>query len=218
MSLTETTRTTERASIRDNSELLSLLGRISDEGWDGPTGRPLLTFVRERLARPLAVGAGLRGRLLIHAFKGRRHQPAHRPTHVHRAQPLEPLRAGIAVVVLPRHHHVRCRPADRPRRAPLLDPVRPHDAHDHQDRPLRLHRDVLRDLSVHHDTRRCRLTTRHGTSVLEHAFEEHAPGTADKALVSQSPGPSRVGCRDPMLTDCLRGRPRPSRSVERKGL
>ena len=61
MSLTETTRTTERASIRDNSELLGLLTRIADEGWDGSTGRRLLTFVRERLARPLAVGAGLRG-------------------------------------------------------------------------------------------------------------------------------------------------------------
>ena len=46
---------------RDNTALLTMLEQVADEGWDGPTGRRLLTFVRERLARPLAVGAGLRG-------------------------------------------------------------------------------------------------------------------------------------------------------------
>ena len=49
------------AGPRDNVGLLMMLEQIADEGWDGPTGRRLLTFVRERLARPLAVGAGLRG-------------------------------------------------------------------------------------------------------------------------------------------------------------
>lgn len=46
---------------RDDSGLLAMLDQVADEGWDGPTGRRLLTFVRERLARPLAVGSGLRG-------------------------------------------------------------------------------------------------------------------------------------------------------------
>ena len=49
------------AGRRDDAGLLTMLEQIADEGWDGPTGRRLLTFIRERLARPLAVGAGLRG-------------------------------------------------------------------------------------------------------------------------------------------------------------
>jgi len=48
-------------ATRDNAGLLTMLDQIADEGWDGPTGRRLLTFVRERMARPLAIGAGLRG-------------------------------------------------------------------------------------------------------------------------------------------------------------
>lgn len=59
--MTENTEALARAVPRDNARLLTLLESISDEGWDGPTGRRLLTFVRERLARPLAIGAGLRG-------------------------------------------------------------------------------------------------------------------------------------------------------------
>ena len=49
------------AAPRDNGRLLTMLEQVADEGWDGPTGRRLLVFVREHLARPLAVGAGLRG-------------------------------------------------------------------------------------------------------------------------------------------------------------
>ncbi len=61
MTTTEASALAPAASPRDNAGLLRMLEQIADEGWDGPTGRRLLTFVRERLARPLAVGAGLRG-------------------------------------------------------------------------------------------------------------------------------------------------------------
>ncbi len=61
MTVTENAGTLGRAVPRDNAGLLTMLDQVADEGWDGPTGRRLLTFVRERLARPLAVGAGLRG-------------------------------------------------------------------------------------------------------------------------------------------------------------
>ena len=46
---------------RDRTDLFDRLDRIAVQGWDGPTGRRLLTAVRGGLARPLAVGAGLRG-------------------------------------------------------------------------------------------------------------------------------------------------------------
>lgn len=46
---------------RDSDELRHLLDDIDDEGWDGPTAAGLLTFIRESVARPLAVNAGLRG-------------------------------------------------------------------------------------------------------------------------------------------------------------
>jgi hypothetical protein len=49
------------AAPRDNGRLLTMLEQVADEGWDGPTGRRLLVYVREHLARPLAFGAGLRG-------------------------------------------------------------------------------------------------------------------------------------------------------------
>jgi hypothetical protein len=61
MTVTEDTGALAPAAPRDNAGLLTMLDQIADEGWDGPAGRRLLTFVRERLARPLAVGAGLRG-------------------------------------------------------------------------------------------------------------------------------------------------------------
>lgn len=61
MAVTETADAMASAAPRDNAELLTMLERVAQEGWDGPTGRRLLTLVRERLARPLAVGAGLRG-------------------------------------------------------------------------------------------------------------------------------------------------------------
>lgn len=46
---------------RDRDSLLRALQAIDEEGWDGPTGTRLLTYVRRSVARPLAVGAGLRG-------------------------------------------------------------------------------------------------------------------------------------------------------------
>jgi hypothetical protein len=61
MTVTDNSGALAPAGPRDNAGLLMMLEQIADEGWDGPTGRRLLTFVRERLARPLAVGAGLRG-------------------------------------------------------------------------------------------------------------------------------------------------------------
>ena len=61
MTVTDNSGALAPAGPRDNVGLLMMLEQIADEGWDGPTGRRLLTFVRERLARPLAVGAGLRG-------------------------------------------------------------------------------------------------------------------------------------------------------------
>ena len=35
--------------------------QVDDEGWDGPTATDLLTYIRENVARPLTVNAGLRG-------------------------------------------------------------------------------------------------------------------------------------------------------------
>ena len=61
MAVSESAGAMASAAPRDNAELLTMLEHVSQEGWDGPTGRRLLSFVRERLARPLAVGAGLRG-------------------------------------------------------------------------------------------------------------------------------------------------------------
>jgi len=61
MTVTENTDALAPVVPRDNAGLLTMLDKVADEGWDGPTGRRLLTFIRERLARPLAVGAGLRG-------------------------------------------------------------------------------------------------------------------------------------------------------------
>ena len=46
---------------RDSDQLRRMLERIDDEGWDGPTATSLLTLIRETIARPLAVNAGLRG-------------------------------------------------------------------------------------------------------------------------------------------------------------
>lgn len=46
---------------RDRDGLLAALGAIDDEGWDGPTATRLLTFVRQEIARPLAIDVGLRG-------------------------------------------------------------------------------------------------------------------------------------------------------------
>lgn len=61
MTTTDDNDVSAAAGLRDNGRLLAMLEQVADEGWDGPTGRRLLVFVRERLARPLAVGAGLRG-------------------------------------------------------------------------------------------------------------------------------------------------------------
>lgn len=49
------------AIARDRDSLLAALGVIDNEGWDGETATALLTFVREEIARPLAVDVGLRG-------------------------------------------------------------------------------------------------------------------------------------------------------------
>ncbi|WP_155855997.1 hypothetical protein [Cellulomonas sp. URHD0024] len=38
-----------------------MLDAIEGEGWDGPTGTRLLTYLRERVVRPLAISVGLRG-------------------------------------------------------------------------------------------------------------------------------------------------------------
>ena len=61
MAVSESAGAMASAVPRDNAELMTMLEHVAQEGWDGPAGRRLLTFVRERLARPLAVGAGLRG-------------------------------------------------------------------------------------------------------------------------------------------------------------
>jgi hypothetical protein len=46
---------------RDRDSLLSALARVDEEGWNGTTATLLLSYVREQIARPLALGAGLRG-------------------------------------------------------------------------------------------------------------------------------------------------------------
>jgi hypothetical protein len=46
---------------RDRDVLLAALSAIDYGGWDGPTGTRLLTFVRQPIARPLAIDVGLRG-------------------------------------------------------------------------------------------------------------------------------------------------------------
>lgn len=46
---------------RDSECLLGLLARIDDEGWDGPASVALLRYVRDQIARPLAIDVGLRG-------------------------------------------------------------------------------------------------------------------------------------------------------------
>jgi hypothetical protein len=51
-----------RSAIRrDRGSLLEALAMIDDEGWEGERGTALLTFVREQIARPLAIDVGLRG-------------------------------------------------------------------------------------------------------------------------------------------------------------
>ncbi len=47
--------------VRDRQTLLRMLDAIEGEGWDGPTGTRLLTYLRERVVRPLAISVGLRG-------------------------------------------------------------------------------------------------------------------------------------------------------------
>ncbi|HEY3547395.1 MAG TPA: hypothetical protein VGK17_15080 [Propionicimonas sp.] len=46
---------------RDGEHLRTMLDQIDNEGWEGPTATRLLTVIREDVARPLAVKAGLRG-------------------------------------------------------------------------------------------------------------------------------------------------------------
>lgn len=47
--------------VRTRECLLQALDVIDDEGWDGPTGTRLLSFIRADLARPLAMEGGLSG-------------------------------------------------------------------------------------------------------------------------------------------------------------
>ncbi|GEK19912.1 hypothetical protein [Cellulomonas xylanilytica] len=47
--------------VRNRASLLQMLDDIDREGWDGPTGTTLLTYLRERVVRPLAISVGLRG-------------------------------------------------------------------------------------------------------------------------------------------------------------
>ena len=47
--------------VRTRECLLQALDVIDDEGWDGPTGTRLLSFIRADLARPLAMEWGLSG-------------------------------------------------------------------------------------------------------------------------------------------------------------
>lgn len=51
----------DRCVVRDRATLLEMLDAIDREGWDGPTGTTLLTYLRERVIRPLAISVGLRG-------------------------------------------------------------------------------------------------------------------------------------------------------------
>ncbi|WP_426592610.1 hypothetical protein ACPPVS_12620 [Cellulomonas sp. McL0617] len=46
---------------RDRDGLLAALAAIDNEGWDGPVAELLLRFVRDEIARPLAIESGLRG-------------------------------------------------------------------------------------------------------------------------------------------------------------
>ncbi len=55
-----TTETTDHGR-RDTAQLRCMLERIDDKGWDGRTATDLLTLIRETIARPAAVNAGLRG-------------------------------------------------------------------------------------------------------------------------------------------------------------
>ncbi|MCL3862052.1 hypothetical protein [Actinotalea sp. K2] len=50
-----------RITLRDHDQLRRTLVRIEAEGWDGPTGRGLLEFVRQDMIRRMVVGLGLRG-------------------------------------------------------------------------------------------------------------------------------------------------------------
>lgn len=50
-----------RITLRDHDQLRRALARIDAEGWDGPTGRGLLEFVRQDMIRRMVVGLGLRG-------------------------------------------------------------------------------------------------------------------------------------------------------------
>ena len=47
--------------VRTSECLLQALDVIDEEGWDGPTGTALLSFIRSDLARPLAIECDLRG-------------------------------------------------------------------------------------------------------------------------------------------------------------
>lgn len=47
--------------VRDRATLLRMLDAIDSEGWDSPTATVLLTYLRERVVRPLAISVGLRG-------------------------------------------------------------------------------------------------------------------------------------------------------------
>ena len=50
-----------RITLRDHDQLRRTLARIEAEGWDGPTGRGLLEFVRQDMIRRMVVALGLRG-------------------------------------------------------------------------------------------------------------------------------------------------------------
>ncbi|WP_421740714.1 hypothetical protein [Cellulomonas sp.] len=62
MTVTDTSgRDAPLTITRDRDGLLAALCAIDDEGWNGPTATRLLTFVRQEIARPLAIDVGLRG-------------------------------------------------------------------------------------------------------------------------------------------------------------
>jgi len=50
-----------RITLRDHDQLRRTLARIDEQGWDGPTGRSLLEFIRQDMIRPMIVAMGLRG-------------------------------------------------------------------------------------------------------------------------------------------------------------
>lgn len=47
-----------RITLRDHEQLRRTLDRINEQGWDGPTGRSLLEFIRQDIGERRGARAG----------------------------------------------------------------------------------------------------------------------------------------------------------------